>query len=477
MNKSELLKKVLYVVLVISLVPILVMGFYARPLWDDYAYSSIIKTVSKVNPLLVILAPFANMIGSYFTWQGTYSSEFIFTLQPGAWPFPAYWLTPIIIILPIVVGYIYFWRVVCEKLLKCNSVYGTIMALMLLILQFQYVPFIHQTYYWYVGAVYYSFYLGIQMIEWGLLIRLFQEENVSKKLYRWTVFLIFFVQGSNYSTALINFMVPVLMAVYAYFTKKEKFKLMKKLAIFATIGLVINVAAPGNWVRASSDANPMNPVKAILMSFVYCYRTIRMWINIPVLGLIICLIPVAYMMVRKSQCKFRFPLIAIFFMIGIHSAQMTPPLCILSGIGDTRQQAMLYFSLYILMAGSIVYFVGWINVKFGDKLSAVDKFCPHVFVIGLCVIVIGIYADGINTSNDYKICEDIFTGHAAEYARQYDSIVEQLQGEDKVCYVKDIDQQTNSLDKFNFREDPEYWVNQGMANYFGKEKVISDTRK
>ena len=477
MKKVDILEKVLYAILVISIVPIIVMGFFARPLWDDYAYSAIIKTVANINPLLVIFAPFANMIGSYFTWQGTYSSEFIFTLQPGVWPLPAYWLTPIIIITPIIVGYIYFWKTICEKLLKCRSVYGTIMALLLLIIQFQYVPFIHQTYYWYVGAVYYSFYFGLQMLEWGILVRLFYEENIPKSLYRWTVFLIFFIQGSNYSTTLINWMATVMVAVYAYFANREKFKMMRKLAIFATVGLVINVVAPGNWVRASVNSGSMNPFKAIIMSFVYCFRTIKMWINFPVIGLIICLIPLAYMMVRKSQCKFRFPFIAIFFMVGIHSAQMTPPLFILSGIGDTREQAMLYFSLFILMAGCIVYFVGWLNAKWGDKLEVVGKYSAHLFAIGLCITVIGIFASGISTSNDYKICEDIFSGHAAEYARQYDSIIEQLEGEDNVCYVKDIEQSINSLDKFNFNKDPEYWVNQGMAKYFGKEKVILDTGK
>lgn len=462
---------ILLIVLILSIIPIVWMGFFARPLWDDFDSAFIgHKMLTEGNILGVIFAPLLQAISSYISWQGTYSAEMIFTLQPGSWIVPCYWLTTVLMIVSIFVGSVYFWRMVVNSVFNMPKDYGTLIALSALILQFQYLPYLHQGFYWYTGAVYYTFYLGLNLIEIAYIIKFFfVNEPLSKKKIRLLCVLIIFIEGGNYATAFINFLMMLTILVLTYFyCHKEVFKQVRVITIITAVSLIINMIAPGNLVRAAGVTS-MSPPRAIYHSLKYAFEVCKDWTNLSQIGLIICLIPVIYLLVKNTTYKFRYPILVCGFMFGLFAAQMTPSFFAESAPGDTRQIDYYYYGYYILMICCLIYLEGWFIRKFEDKI-VLSNILP-MLIAGAIIIVIGVFVNDYHNLNAYKTLEDITSGNAEKWLQEYNAAIDILESDEDVVYLHEINEKTNSLDDLYLNEDPEHWINKGLANYYNKKQV------
>jgi len=68
----------------ISLLPVCRLAFYAHPAGDDYAYgvAAHLAWTDTHSLSAVLAAAVSNVKGYYTSWQGTYSSIFLMSLQP-----------------------------------------------------------------------------------------------------------------------------------------------------------------------------------------------------------------------------------------------------------------------------------------------------------------------------------------------------------------------------------------------------------
>ena len=73
-------------VFLVSLLPILYASFYAHPISDDFNYSKAVHDAVAAGGGFweVVSASFGTIAKYYRTWQGTFFSIFVFSLQPGA---------------------------------------------------------------------------------------------------------------------------------------------------------------------------------------------------------------------------------------------------------------------------------------------------------------------------------------------------------------------------------------------------------
>ena len=182
--KEKVIRGILVVLLIASLFPILALSRYIHPLWDDYSCVTTARNAFPGLPtlLLVIINAIINPIVFWVYWQGTYAAEFIFAIQPGSWPIPAYWITPFLIIGSISISYIVFSRAVSKYLFKTKTIYGESIALLTLISTFQYTPDLHQGFYWFNGASYYGLFYALMVFELSLIVKiLYSEQGISKR--------------------------------------------------------------------------------------------------------------------------------------------------------------------------------------------------------------------------------------------------------------------------------------------------------
>lgn len=85
--KLSLAEKLCFIMLtlfLISLLPVCRLAFYAHPAGDDYAYgvAAHLAWTDTHSLSAVLAAAVSNVKGYYTSWQGTYSSIFLMSLQP-----------------------------------------------------------------------------------------------------------------------------------------------------------------------------------------------------------------------------------------------------------------------------------------------------------------------------------------------------------------------------------------------------------
>lgn len=85
----------------ISLLPVCRLAFYAHPAGDDYAYgvAAHLAWTDTHSLSAVLAAAVSNVKGYYTSWQGTYSSIFLMSLQPAIFSQRLYFLTTFLMLL------------------------------------------------------------------------------------------------------------------------------------------------------------------------------------------------------------------------------------------------------------------------------------------------------------------------------------------------------------------------------------------
>ena len=96
--KLSLAEKLCFIMLtlfLISLLPVCRLAFYAHPAGDDYAYgvAAHLAWTDTHSLSAVLAAAVSNVKGYYTSWQGTYSSIFLMSLQPAIFSQRLYFLT------------------------------------------------------------------------------------------------------------------------------------------------------------------------------------------------------------------------------------------------------------------------------------------------------------------------------------------------------------------------------------------------
>ncbi len=471
--KEKVIRGILVVLLIASLFPILALSRYIHPLWDDYSSVTTARNAFPGLPtlLLVIINAIINPIVFWVYWQGTYAAEFIFAIQPGSWPIPAYWITPFLIIGSISISYIVFSRAVSKYLFKTKTIYGESIALLTLISTFQYTPDLHQGFYWFNGASYYGLFYALMVFELSLIVKiLYSEQEISKRDRRLLYFLAFFVEGGNYSTALINLLIIGLI-VFNGFIEKNTNKIMKKTAIIAFVGLVLSMIAPGNAVRAAGT-DSMPAFSAIIRSIEQAFRFLLNWTYLSTFGLYIIFLPILALLIKNfRKVSIIRGLIWIVVMCGLYAAQMTPPLYAMSNIGDKRQINLYYYSYYFTCVCALACILIMIKSYAPKIIEWIIKYKIVFFVVGLLLSIGGVYRMGFNSTNFYKTYYEIASKNAQKYDDDYNEIIRQIKASGDECYIPDIQNYTEILPHMDISTDPEYWVNEGLAGYYHKENI------
>ena len=357
----------LTLIYVISLIPLLWIAWYNYPSADDYSIGSQCHQVwiSSHSVIQVLWTGVVRAAEDWLNWMGYFTSNFLMAIPPSTFGERFYAFTTWIMLGMLSFSTIYLLHAIFVKVFKGDKHVSLSIAAIMLFITVQCMVGRTEAFYWYSGAVNYMFVHSMSLFFYGLLIGCVYDKG-RKRIWDLIAgaFLGFFTGGGNQMTAL-NVAVVLLVVTGILFVMK-KWKIHKSLLIpigMFYVGFVLNVAAPGNWVRAA-DASGMNPVKAVLVSFYYCLDyCMSEWSGWPVLIMIITLIPLFWHLTKETEFQFGCPLIVVFFGYCLVAAMMTPPLFAVGNIGAGRLQA-LTFTMYILVLTLCVgYVTGWARKK------------------------------------------------------------------------------------------------------------------
>lgn len=479
----------LTIVYFVSLVPLLWIGWYNYPSADDYTIGNSCRHawVNSHNLLQVIWTGILKAVEDWINWMGYFTSNFLMAMPPNSFGDRVYVLTVWIMLAMLTFSTMYLLRNIFVKVFHADKYVSRCVSMLMLFVTVQCMVGRVEAFYWYSGAANYIFVHSMSLFFYGLLIAAVYDKG-KRKITDIAVASVlgFFTGGGNQMTALN---VCIVMAVVIFFlTYRRKWKEHKMLAIpigLFLLGFFLNVAAPGNWVRAEG-ASGMNPVKAVFVSFYDCLDyCMGEWSGWPVILLAIVLIPLFWHMAEKTEFQFPCPLIVVLFGYCVVSAMMTPPLFAVGNLGAARLQA-LTFAMYILVLTLCVgYVTGWMKKKTGKsnlaakntelekgKFSASEMWC----LVG-CILFFGLASAITVIPEPYyfsfsSALTDLANGNAKAYGDTLKKRMEQYQSGEKDIIVEPLPCQPELLYFSDIEKDPMDWKNRGICRYYGLESVV-----
>ncbi|MDR0220815.1 MAG: hypothetical protein LBI54_05355 [Lachnospiraceae bacterium] len=167
---------------VLSLLPIFVIAFYSRPGVDDFKYGADtrIAYMTTHNIATVLAAAIETVIETYYAWQGTFSSVFLFSLQPGAFNEAFYPLTTFIMLSMLIGSTVFLLQTVIVGILGLDRKYVVLTGVPILFFCIQCLPLARHAFFWYNGSVHYTFFYSLMLFLLGLCIRLYRFQSVSQ---------------------------------------------------------------------------------------------------------------------------------------------------------------------------------------------------------------------------------------------------------------------------------------------------------
>ncbi len=471
-------------VYLVSLIPLLWIGWFNYPSADDYTIGNNCRQawVAGHNIFSALWAGVLRGVEDWITWMGYFTSNFLMAIPPSSFGERFYVLTVWIMLAMLSFSTAWLLRTVFVKVFKADKYVSRCAVMAMLFVTVQCMVGRVEAFYWYCGAVNYMFVHGMSLFFYGLLISIACDKGKSKKLKIVMVSLLgFFTGGGNQLTALNVAIVLTVAAGFFFYHKKwkEYGRLIMPMAAFF-LGFVLNVAAPGNWVRAEG-ASGMNPVKAVLVSFYYCLDyCLGEWLGWPVILLIVLLVPLFWHMTEKTEFQFRYPLIVVVFGYCLVSAMMTPSLFAVGNIAAARLQALTFTMFILVLTLCTGYVTGWVRKRVGKKEEAGFTASEIWCVLG-CILFFG--AASVITvipEPHYFVFSsaltDLSNGSAKAYGDALHERMELYNSGEKNITVEPLPARPALLYFSDIKEDPQDWENRGVCRFYGLEsvKVSSD---
>lgn len=469
-------------VLILLLVPVLLLGIYDRPSADDHDYA--IHTHAAVEAgggLPEILSASAATVGQFYEeWQGTYTSAFFMSLQPGIFGERYYGLSPVIFVGIIFLCSLGIASVVCRRLAGLPGSGNTLLLGLLLTAVITLgMPSPVQGIYWFNGAMHYIPWTMLTFLNAALLLEIALCEKTGRQLWLTAAVSVssLLISGGNPATGFLNLLVLGL----GLLLMPGKKRLWVALAlVFALVGYAVMFVAPGNAVRQSRFVRP-GVVKTLVYSFVYCWQTIARWVNLPYLCLLAVFTPLSLRIVAQCRGRFRFrmPLVPVLVSGVLLCGMLAVPYFGTGDFGAGRFMNALWIAFLLLTLADWTWFLGWLDsrelpARVAETLrSGWDRRAAAlglIFAMGFsCVLSAGnpgkltAAAEAAN-----ELLDGSAAAHAAEMDQRFvrlhdaadtDPVFAPLEAFPELLYFSELD------------TDPTQWPNTSCALYYGKNSV------
>ena len=164
--------------LIIILIPLIYIAKYNHSCSDDYSYGILThQTWQDTHSLIEVVKTAMKQVGiTYQNWQGTF-----------------------------ILANIYILKVILKDYFKCSSKIYWVITSLILIFSIQFVPYPVESFYWYNGSIYYTFFYSIMLFIIGIVLRLLKEKNKKRKIIYFAICIVLaiIIGGTNYTTALV----------------------------------------------------------------------------------------------------------------------------------------------------------------------------------------------------------------------------------------------------------------------------------
>jgi len=459
--------------LVVSLIPILHIGFYARAAMDDFNFTFYTHP-ALLNQENVLNAAIATAKNIYTSWQGTFVAVFLMSLNPLLISEEAYWITPVVMLASLVLGTVKLTDTLVRRGLGGSWRETVYVSVPLLLLSIQCVASPHESLYWWNGAIYYTFTYAVMLLYIERLCAWFFTDSSVLSILLPGVLEGIMIGGSNYVSGLFGLLLVGCFLLGSLIFARKKSLVCLILLLSLAIPFVISMLAPGNAVRQNNQFPPMAPLDAILISIEQAWKDCGAWPRWLTVLTFLALIPVLWKLTEKINFSFPLPIVATIFTFLLFASQNCPHFYASSWEGPSRLRNIIFFSFHWLILLNEWYWLGWLRHILRKKIVLTRRafqICTVVSLIGICVVVprdIGACA-----LTSAQCVYELQNGIAQAFAKQID---------DRTAILSDPNEKNPVLEPLyaysillsagtDILDDPTNWSNIGLAGFYGKDSV------
>lgn len=475
------------VVLALSLIPIFALSGVDRASADDWSYGLLTHLAWEDTHSIfrVLQAALASVKKYYFSWQGTWFSVFLFSLQPEVFSYEAYCIVPCLMTGIFIAGVSFFLYNLLVPLLHVSRRDFLLLDSVILLILIQFVPYQTSAIFWYNGAAHYTVPFALALAACACFLRYivdFRKRDVIMASV-WMMLL----GGTNYLAALLGLTLFFLFAVLFYKRDHRVLWMLIPMGLEIT-GLLISALAPGNAVRGGNDYQ-ITVGKMLFTVFESIWQgALGMWhsfLEYPaamaaVLVTAVFLWDILREAVPAGRLHFPCPGLVILYLFGVYCAMYWPMLfvggSVLDGSISVGVPNTIFWVFILMLFGSLLYGLGWLIEK--TEASGESLRIPvYVLAFTAAFLILGVCRLDLKNSTDYVCYYYIRTGRAAVYKEQMDELTQLLTQEDvEDVVVPFIVGEQEPLVHLPITLDKEGWSNQKMAEFFRKKSLVAVPR-
>ncbi|MCM1185948.1 MAG: DUF6056 family protein [Lachnoclostridium sp.] len=467
----------------------MIIALYNRPSADDYSYTIITHEAVKNGAgfIGVLKAAVATDISFYKSWQGVYSSAFIWPLTPSIVGEKWYPLCTYIIMAAIFVLLLVSVKIICmivgtdNPKIKHVSIELPLFITTYIVLC---MPSAVEGLFWYNGAVHYIPFTLLTICNAIIVFWLYQKSffQSHRTGYRWlvaiSVIISFVISGGNQTSSFANIL--ILIMLLCYFFPKRNYVAIYPL-VSAIAGFVVMYVAPGTAIR-QSVLQKSTILETIYRAGFQTMDAVLLWLDFNyVIFLLICT-PFLWSIVKGISCRVTVHELFFVFvaMIVVISGMFSAPYYSMSSCGPDRLInavwiVFIFFSLvqYTLALAYLKQHCFEHMAKYyNENRIKLQKIWTIVFVAG-CLLIFG--NPGFDKVATGRVCADeLFDGTAKVYAQEMDSRIQAYRNTDtdEVCVPPLSDRARSCVLNFiDLSTDPDYYYNSAAAQYYSKSSI------
>lgn len=474
--------------LFLTLVPLLRLTVYAVPYYDDYNFGQFARAamIQEQSKWAAISGALDCSKTQWYAWQGTYSSIFFMTLMPVIWGEQYYFLGLVFIILLLLAGTMVFTGIILRKVLGAEKWSSLAVQAIITTAVFMFIYSAQTGFYWYNGGIHYvgMHGFGLLFLSAAICLERAKGRTSTGLLFTATILLAMITAGSNFVTALqglLSLFTILLVSVVAEHRKKGLWLL--PAALVYIIGFGLNVAAPGNAVRARNYVGwGYSPLESIARSFLEAVKHIPEYTGWIVLAVMLLLFPLIWQMLKTTTFRFRYPGVVLLWSFCMYATGYTPSLYSLGHAGLSRTLNAVKITYLLLLFLNEVYWCGWLKQvlqtkpehKAAKRLLAADGGAVwwYYAVIGVvCLVIFSVSPNQAGHYSAYGAYYYVHTGEANNFHEQYLERVESLSGDERDVVLPAYRYQPWFLYMGDITGDPTDERNQALAMWYDKDSV------
>lgn len=478
--------------LLAALIPLFRLTIYAVPYYDDYNFGRFARAAMEQEQSKWAAIPGALECSrtQWYAWQGTYSSIFFMTLMPAIWGEQYYFLGPVFILLLLLAGSMIFTHVILRKVFGMEKWISLAIQAVITTAQFMFIYSAQSGFYWYNGGIHYVGMHGFGLLFLAVSICLERAEGRTAKglLFTASVLLAMITAGSNFVTALQGLLCLVTILLVSVVLERRKcgLWLLPATAVYI-IGFGLNVAAPGNSVRAQSYIGwGYGPLESIGRSFLEAVKHIPEYTGLVVLTVMLLLVPLIWQAVKSTDYRFRYPGSVLAWFFCLYATGYTPSLYSLGHAGLSRTLNAVKITYLLLLFLNEIYWIGWLRQLLEKKTEqttgqlTIQKLTIrngaaawwfYVLIGVACLVIFRASPNQAGHYSSYGAYYYVHTGEAYNFHQEYLERVKRLSGNARNVHLQAYRFQPWFLCMGDISEDAGNEANRSLAMWYGKDSV------